>query len=307
MGGRLARRLLDTRDELVVWNRLDRCPAARKPFPSRDFRSSGAAPESNRPSRGLHDRTGFEGVPEQAGAAFLRPLRAAKSGRGPASRAKVQAKDRAHPRSRIRRIVLLLESLNDYLAPSSDPRGWTAGLPAQPGPGPSRKENCHACDGVGRLRGSECRTCKGKRRQARPPPARGGDEASSASPRDLADDAHKWERARRRRDWSGSYKDLERALAQLRDADPIAHELVHAVYVEGRYDRLESQTQKRVASALLWLAQRLPAELRLPPHLEEGEQARERTIEAKRLAHNGHSKRAIKRMMGVRSRHLRRC
>jgi hypothetical protein len=44
----------------VVSGKANRCPERPKPAQWSGFRLNGAAQESNLPSRGLHDRTGFE-------------------------------------------------------------------------------------------------------------------------------------------------------------------------------------------------------------------------------------------------------
>jgi len=170
--------------------------------------------------------------------------------------------------SRPVRIALLLESFDYYLDPFTiRARAFSGGS----GAGPERRVECSRCMGIGRTRSGnrcgqcwhgesqedhtceQCAVCAGHGRvwvntmvgEVVPAPPReyrdkttGGAKAKrTIEPRDLSDDIHRIERARAKRDRSGSYRPLERALGALWNADEIAHYLVSAYYREQRWGR----------------------------------------------------------------------
>jgi hypothetical protein len=82
-------------------------------------------------------------------------------------------------------------------------------------------------------------------------------------------DAYGWELAKRRRDKQGSHPQLERALEQLRLEDPEGHGLIVGHFCEKRYSELSVKTHHYLGRALIELARRMPADIRVPQALTD--------------------------------------
>ncbi|MFL5934987.1 MAG: hypothetical protein ACJ743_09960 [Gaiellaceae bacterium] len=129
---------------------------------------------------------------------------------------------------------------------------------------------CDACGGDGVFgNGLRCERCGGEgRREVSPPVAALEPVQAGASDPRL--------QAMERRSRVGSYDEIRAALTELRGRAPLAHRLVLAVYV---YDlaeakRLSGPVRQRLDLGLVFLDQRMPAEIVVPGAARASERRR---------------------------------
>jgi hypothetical protein len=171
--------------------------------------------------------------------------------------------------TRLTRLILLLQSSQDYLQPYSDPA--TSKYSGGDGAGAERKQTCVKCQGVRKMLGngpciicrdgpprkhkcSKCERCNGKGSyyvnsyvgQVEGVPERHVSHGSNRKARkargrqDMGDVIHHVV-IQREQQWArGSYEDVEKALRKLQYEDEVAAYLVKAQYVEQRWDVLPS-------------------------------------------------------------------
>jgi hypothetical protein len=171
---------------------------------------------------------------------------------------------------RERRVVLLLESLNDYL-PS--PRTASGSIAAQ---GPSIQTNtCGTCSGEGRTKYGRCHTCGGEGAHA---PAMESYQLDAEIAR-LEEDKqaregkdrgslYGWERERRRMEKHGDYRALRRALDLLGSMAPGRVSLVRAVHVDQVPVRLSEAVKAELADVIYCLAELMPTPIRVPSWID---------------------------------------
>jgi hypothetical protein len=167
--------------------------------------------------------------------------------------------------TRLTRLILLLQSSQDYLQPYSDPA--TPKYSGGGGAGAERKQTCVKCQGVRKMLGngpcticrdgpprkhkcSKCDRCNGKGSyyvnsyvgQVEGSPERFPPHGSNRKARkarghqDMGDIIHRVV-SQREEQWArGSYEDVHRALRKLQYEDEVAAYLVKAQHVEGRWD-----------------------------------------------------------------------
>jgi len=205
---------------------------------------------------------------------------------------------------RLRRIELLLCTLDDYLSPFSDPK--CSKHSGGEGAGPERKIPCPTCEGIGRTKGSsrcgmcwhgsstadhacdECSTCQGKGKvwwnsnvkevvgeppERKQPEGRAGFKAKRhVEPRGFEHVIHVIESQRKLRDNSGSYQALEEALRRLRSKDEVSWAYINAVYIQqrygwpiGRFTAPDTAFALCLARGLLFLDNEMPGHL--PGHI----------------------------------------
>ena len=244
--------------------------------------------------------------------------------------------------SRRRELELLLATLEDYFGSSLDARVWAGYGRAQPGPAPSTRRPCRACDGVGRVipSGRPCVACRDGRDPAthacrqcpdcageglrwvdayteapvsfeplKPKHISGGTvKARSHAVRavGLEEQAPRWETRRERAERAGSYRELRRALEWLGAADARGHRLVLSVHIRGVQRRLSGADAGRLEACMRVLEALMPDPMRLPQVLREQLSGEQRSARARELRAGGASLRAIQRDLGVRKPALRR-
>jgi hypothetical protein len=92
-------------------------------------------------------------------------------------------------------------------------------------------------------------------------------------------EAEGWEVAKRRLWREGSYAELERALVALRAVDELDWLAVMAVFgPDAELRQVGAGVEARVERAVAWLAAAMPDRIRVPPHLEQLDQARRRAL-----------------------------
>lgn len=212
---------------------------------------------------------------------------------------------------RVQRVRLLLDTLNDPY-----PSLGTA-LRSDSGPAPSYYVPCETCRRLGEIRvpgGYQlCLLCDGrgwKRREHEEPwdayielPVAQANElpipiAPKSPPPTGVEDSYAWERARKRYDRHGSYRELRLQLDRLQLVRARRYWLVRTVLVEHERRELDTRARVDLDLGVLQLALWMPR-VKVPGWLIERTKADERTETLAELAETGLSAGQIAKLLGL--------
>jgi hypothetical protein len=213
---------------------------------------------------------------------------------------------------RVMRVRLLLETLED---PYPRPH---ASIRPVPGPAPSRYVPCETCQRRGWLvtrdrRWKLCGSCDGRGERWREPgeplwdayigmplveasqlprePPRGPSDSQLAQDKAEAEGrwqslSYVWERALAAQDRYGSYREVRRNLAWLKQAEPVRGRLIQVVLVEAQPRVLSRSDERDLDLGVVAITLRMRT-VRVPPWLLERTAANQRRVGIAELAGRG--------------------
>jgi hypothetical protein len=168
---------------------------------------------------------------------------------------------------RVRRTVLLLETLDDYLP---TPRTASGAIAAQ-GPSTVTPSNCATCSGEGCTRYGSCHACNGSGQHA---PAMETWQLDAEIARlesnerarrgKLPGGLEAWERERKRYEKAGDYVALRRALQLLGRYAPTRVRLVTAIHILQLPVIASDVVRRELADTLHCLSELMPSPIRVP-------------------------------------------